>query len=316
MGWLETLSGGGYNPMTSGGASPGIHPTDTTTIPSGSDFTVWANQNLPGGFNAWQQRQFSSAPFSADDPLNVSPGGTWRGSSGVGAQPWKNPSSWDPRVITGDPNYQRLTSIGQSGSGAPAQARTDVSPAMAYYQKALATGDPLGTQMAPQLAFEQAMQANRAAGVQANAKIDESAGGMNAMSNPAMAQFMKTMGGFQQAQGIGGAATQEANSKIAERSATGQFQKGVADALQQLTGMLAGVKTTDTGLMNQAASGALGANLSATNTWAQLMAELLRAQMQPYQPSQRISPGGQQFQPPGGAGMNPFQLLLNAFQGG
>lgn len=302
----------GYD--TSG--SPGLVQGNTSMIPTGSGFQPWADQNLPGGFQAWQQRQFSSAPFSAGDPLNVSPGSQWNGTGGTGAgsKPWQNPSSWDPRGITSDPNYQRLTSIGASGSGAPAQARQDASPAMAYYQKALSTGDPLGTQMAPQLAFEQSMAANRAAGQTANSKIDETAGGMNAMANPAMAQFMKAMGGFTQAQGIGGAATAEAGSKIAERSATGQFQKGVADALQQLTGTLAGVQNQDTAQQSQAASGALGANLSAQNTWANLMAQLLHAQMQPYQPSQRMNPGSANFQPSGG--MNPFQLLLNAFQGG
>ncbi len=306
-----------YNPGLTSYGSPGLHPTDTTRVPTGGDFEVWANQNLPGGFDAWKSRQFSSSSFGPGDPMAVQPGGTWGSPSGAGSKPWQNPSSWDPRSITSDPNYQRLTDIGRVGSGAPAQARQDAAPAMAYYKNALATGDPLGTQMAPALQFQRSMAANRDAGVTANRQIDETAGGMNSMANPAMAQFLKTMGGFTQARGIGGAAADETAARIAERSATGSFQKGVADSLRDLTGTLAGVTTADTGLQSQAASGALGANLSATNVWAQIMGELLRQQMSPrgYQPSQPINPGGSRFGPPAGE-MNPFQLLLNAFQGG
>lgn len=282
------------------------------------------NRNMEGdpAFEAWRQRQFSTQPFSGpDDPLFKMP--TVPGTAGGGSQPWKDPASWDPRSITQSDAYKRLMAIAGTGSGAPANARQGTAPAMDFYQKALASGDPLGTQMLPELQFQRSMGAVRDAGQTARRQINESAGGLNAASNPAMLQFMQVLAGMQGAQGIGDASRAESETRIQERSATKSFQEGVAQAMAQLQAMLGGLDISDANLMSGAAGGALTSQSYANNTWAQLMQQLLMQSMRPgptLTPAQRGRGDMNPYPSPGDLGTlqgsqasNPFALMRQAW---
>lgn len=262
-------------------SGPGVRPS--------GGFEGWANNNLSGGFDAWKQRQFSMDPFKAGDPLNVQPWQVKPGASGLGAQsqPWQNPASWDPRQIQNSPAYKQLMQLAQNGSGGAARARTDSAPAMEYYKQALASGDPLGTQMLPELTFQQNMATTRQAGQVANRRIEESAGGANASANPAMLEFMKILASAGQAGAIGEAGRGATSARIQERSATKSFQQAVAQAMAALAGSLGGLDISEGSLKAGAAGSAGQLDSFANNQWAQLMAQLLMQDRQPrgYQPS-------------------------------
>lgn len=291
---------------------------------SGAQPYAGPNRSMDGdpAFEAWRQRQFSSQPFSGpNDPMFKMP--TSRGDT---SKPWNDVAGWDPRQILQGPAYQGLLDIGQKGSGGPANARRDTAPAMDWMKQSLASGDPLGTAQYPQIQEQRGFAALRDAGRTANRQIDESSGGMNAMSDPRMAQFMKTLSGFGQAGGMGDVARMGTESRIQERSATAAFQQAVADAMSSLGLNLGGMDIADAGVKTGAFGQAGQLESFARNIFATIMGQLLQQQNRGYSPAGSSHQGGSDYNPfpsPGDYGTftgsnqtNPFQMLQQEWLAG
>jgi hypothetical protein len=122
-------------------------------VPSGN-----LQPSNPGAYSSWMASQFgpnwgqATADFGTGSQQRygpqyqpgLGPGLPMPGNlGGGGSQPWKNPASWDPRSIVNSEPYKAL--LGFNGMGPSNQARTDVSPALGWMGKQLATSDPLGT---------------------------------------------------------------------------------------------------------------------------------------------------------------------------
>jgi hypothetical protein len=314
-----------YSRNQSGGvvsAGPGSAPGNP------NDFASWANGNIPGGFDAWKQRQFSSDPFSQDEvskgwatqPGGALPGG-FGGGGGSGSKPWMNPSSWDPRSITGRAPFQKLMGFANQGSGAAGQARQDVAPALQFMQSALATKDPLGTAGTKTLIEQRGLGALRDAGSAARGRLDDTFGGVNAAASPEGMELARALTRQNEAAGIGSVNQAAQEAGIQERAATGAFQAGVSQSLGNLGLGLGGLGQNEFGQQLQAATAAGGLEASANNTWADIMGSLLRTSMQPWQPARPIAPGQTEPYPypgapgtfTGGQNADPFALLNAMF---
>lgn len=313
-----------YSRNQSGGvvaAPPPNAPTDP------GNFMSWANQNINGGYDAWKQRQFSSKPFSADEisgGFAIQPGGATPagfGGNGSGSKPWMNPSSWDPRSITGSAPFQKLMGFANQGSGVADRARGDVAPALQFMQGALATKDPLGTAGTKQLVEQRGMGALREAGSAARNRLDSTFGGVNASASPEGMELARALTRQNEAAGIGAVNQAATEAGIQERAATGAFQSGVAQSLGSLGLGLGGLGAQEMGQQLSAATAAGGLEASANNTWAELMGSLLRTSMQPWQPARPIAPGQTEPYPypgapgtfTGGQQSDPFSLLNGMF---
>jgi hypothetical protein len=251
----------GYG-ITGGGRSPYAGPS----------------RNMEGdpAFEAWRQRQFSSASFSGpDDPLFKMP--TQR--SDAGGSPFdrlKNEA--DPRKIMEGDAFKRLLELSRSTQGSDASKRA-LDPAIAELMKYLGQTDPLGIAGLGDLVRQKGTSSLRDAGSSARRRTEESFGGAGGAADPSALAFMKDLMRVQEAGGMGEVNRAGAETSIATSQATAEFRRGLTEALASIgigEGNLAlGEMNAQTG-----AAGTAGTLESyARNNWADVFGRLLGDQM-------------------------------------
>jgi hypothetical protein len=259
--------------------SPGVYPS-SGSIPSD-----------PGAYSSWMSSQFgpnwgqATADFGTGSQNRygpqyqpgLTPGAPLPANLGGGGKPWQNPSSWDPRSILNSPNFQRLS--GFNGMGPSQQARSDISPAMAWMNQKLSTNDPLGTAGAKNLVEQRGLAALRQGGQNARTSLENQFGGVNSMASPEGMALARSLLQQNEAGGIGGVNQAAQEAGIQERAATGAFQSGVASSLGNLGLGLGGLATQGQGQQLGAAESAAGLESSANLDWANLMGQLLNNQL-------------------------------------
>jgi hypothetical protein len=231
-------------------------------------------------FDAWQQRQFSTQPFSGSE---IASGAHKMPQYAGGGRPLdplaRLKAEADPRDIMNSPAMKRLMDLANSGGRGMAAADEAAAPAVARMREYLASNDPLGTGNLPQLVRQRGMSELRGAASGAKRRVEESFGGMHGSADPSAMAFMKELVSGNAAAGMGEVERGAAEAGISERAASESFRKGVSDSLLAWGGTRGGLAQQDDALAAGAAGQALTAESFGRNTWAQVFAQLLGAQM-------------------------------------
>lgn len=218
---------------------------------------------------------WSSGGYSYRDPFaglnqQLRGGSGGQGGSGYRSDLYAN----NPTNIMQGDAFQRLLQLSRQGHGLQ-QAQQTMQPAIDYATQGLQNPNPLG-QGRGDLVRQQGYSAARTAGDTARRRIGEASHAMGRSANAEAAAFSQQMTRIPEAGVMADSNRQAQEVALQERQANEQFRAGLAQSLSSMGLGLGGLGVQEGSLQTQAAAAAGQLESFARNSWADILASLLR----------------------------------------